>query len=112
MQKIEHEIQAQCIRWYKSNFPNGVIFAVPNAGKRNAATMQFLIAEGFTAGAPDLVAMRSDGKIIFIEMKAPNGRLRTGQIEFKEKCDYIDEDLYFVARSLDEFKMIIDYGSN
>lgn len=106
----EHELQVKCVQWYRSVFPMGVIFEVPNAGRRNAATLKWMIQEGFVAGAPDLVAMRYDGKIVFIEMKTIKGRLRPGQVEFKQRCDYLDEELYFVCRSIEDFKNIIYYG--
>lgn len=106
----EHDIQTQCITWYRSNFPNGIIFAVPNQGRRTASQMSYFIQEGFTPGAPDLVAMDISGKIIFIEMKTETGRLSKYQIEFQEKCDYIDGDLYFVCRSIEDFKNIIYNG--
>ncbi len=109
MKKIEHEIQKECIIWYRANFPNGIIFSVPNAGKRTAAQMTYLIQEGFVPGAPDLVVMRTDGKIIFVEMKTPTGRQSAAQVEFENRCDNLDEELYFVCKSLDDFKNIIDY---
>ena len=110
MQKEEHNIQQQCINYYRGNFPNGVIFAVPNAGKRSAAALNYLIQEGFCSGAPDLVVMRTDGKVIFVEMKTQKGRLSSSQVSFKERCDNLDDDLYFVCRSLEEFKNIVDNG--
>lgn len=105
----EHEIQIQCVNWYRSNFPNGIIFAVPNQGRRSAVQMNYFIQEGFVSGAPDIVAMNFLGKIIFIELKTETGRQSKYQVEFQEKCDYIDEDLYFIARSLEDFKNIIYY---
>ena len=35
----EHNIQSQCVSWYKLNYTSGIIFSVPNAGKRTLAAL-------------------------------------------------------------------------
>lgn len=108
----EHDIQSECVQWYRAQYPLGVIFSVPNAGRRSVSTMKWMLQEGFVAGAPDLVAMRADGKIVFIEMKTSTGRLRPGQVEFKQRCDYLDEELYYICRDIESFKQIIENGKD
>lgn len=87
--------------------PNGIIFAVPNQGKKSPAAMNYFIQEGFTAGAPDLVLTNADGEICFVEMKTKTGRQSDAQKSFQAKCDGIRENLYFVCRSIEQFKEII-----
>ena len=105
---IEHDIQVNCINWYRETFPEGLIFAVPNCGVRNIGTYYYLIAEGLMKGAPDLVATRPDGSVVFIEMKAPNGRLSDSQKEIMEKCMSISENLYVVVKNVEEFMQVFE----
>ncbi len=103
---IEHDIQVECVRWYRESFPDGIIFAVPNCGTRNIATYYFMVNEGLTKGAPDLVATRPDGSVVFIEMKAPAGRLSDAQKGIMAKCSEISENLYIVCKSVEEFMQV------
>lgn len=103
---FEHDIQVECVNWYRETFPQGIIFAVPNCGTRNIGTFYYMVNEGLTKGAPDLVATKPDGTAIFIEMKAPKGRLSDAQKCLQEKCQNIADGLYTVCRSLEEFKQI------
>ena len=103
---IEHDIQVECVNWYRTAFPSGVIFAVPNCGTRNIGTFYYMVKEGMTPGAPDLVAARPDGSVIFIEMKSPKGRLSENQKQLQKTCENISQNLYFVCRSLEEFKSL------
>lgn len=110
--QVEHEIQTYCIKLYKMLLPDGIIFAVPNQGKRSPATLNYFIQEGFTAGAPDLILTDIDGNIRFVEMKTKTGKLSEAQKKFKERCDNIQEGLYVVCRSIDDFKSIINNKIN
>jgi dienelactone hydrolase len=66
----EHDHQKLLIEWAKKNYPNTVIFAIPNGGVRDAITAKRLKDEGVLAGVPDLfVANGNPG--LFIEMKEP-----------------------------------------
>lgn len=103
---MEHNIQSECVRWYRETFPQGIIFAVPNCGTRNIATFYYMINEGMTPGAPDLVASKPDGSILFIEMKSPKGRLSDNQKIIQNTCDNISKDLYHVCKSVEEFKSL------
>ena len=103
---IEHDIQVECIEWYRETFPTGFIFAVPNCGMRNIQTYYFMVNEGLTKGAPELVATRPDGTVVFIEMKSPVGYLSPAQKDVQSLCSGISEDLYHVCKSVEEFKQL------
>lgn len=66
-----------------------------------------MIATGLPKGFPDLFGYRkSDGKIIFIEVKTTKGRLRPEQEKFLQT---VKEDgcIAGVARSVDDARRII-----
>jgi len=52
-------------------------------------------------GVPDIILIDKGGKIIFIEVKRPGGKLSEAQIEFKKMCDKVGAT-YMVAYSLDD----------
>lgn len=62
-------------------WPNIVCFAVPNGGRRDAATGARLKQEGALAGVPDIfLAKGSCGRNgMFIEMKTRKGRVSESQ---------------------------------
>lgn len=97
---------------------NQIILAVNKRGHRlwraNAGKVQMKdnrIIKLFPKGFPDTVGFRkSDGKIIFIEVKTAIGKLRPEQIRFK---DFIETQpvLYGVARSVEDAIEIIEGDS-
>lgn len=50
----EHEEQKAFVKWFRIQFPNVRIFAVPNAAIRSPETAAYCKAEGLTAGVLDL----------------------------------------------------------
>ena len=105
MKSLESQLQAECVKWFKYQFPRYVIFAIPNGGLRNIKTASRLKKEGALAGVPDLCVI-GEGTIIFIEMKYGKGVVTPAQ---RETMDRIDDNQVpcYVARSFDEFKRII-----
>ena len=100
MQHIEHDIQAECVSWFKQEYPSGIIFAVPNAATHTRS--YYYQAEGMLPGAPDLVVVNNGG-VAFIEMKSPKGRMKEQQVEFMKKSQ--DNGIqYGICRSLEDFK--------
>jgi hypothetical protein len=92
---LEHKEQAALIQWATLNErmvpPLAHLYAVPNGGMRSPRTAALLKAEGVRAGVPDLclaypVQLRdrtSPG--LYIEMKAPGGRLTDSQEVWKDR---------------------------
>ena len=56
---------------------------VTEAGPRGAKRQAILVGMGVHAGFADLMVL-SDGRVLFLELKAPKGRLRPEQEAFRE----------------------------
>ena len=61
--------QEQFVSWFRIEYPNLIIFSVPNGGSRNELEGAKLKRTGLLAGIPDLIVLFPDKTIIFIEMK-------------------------------------------
>jgi len=100
----ESELQIAIVRYLRqSNIP---VFSVPNeaAGrvnsKRGLSRISRLKAMGMTPGAPDLVVFYN-GRVVFLELKAPRGRLSEHQKEMQRLCREHGIG-YYVIRSIDD----------
>lgn len=106
MNNNEHNLQVACVRWFRYQYPNAIIYAVPNGGQRNAIVAAKLKAEGVLAGVPDLfVAVAAGGwHGLYIEMKdGKQGRLSPHQARMiidLQRAGY----KCVVCRSFDEFE--------
>lgn len=105
MNDIEHRLQCACVRWFNLQYPalRGRLFAVPNGGRRDAATGARLKEEGVVAGVADLILLKSNSRYgaLLVEMKAGRGRQSPSQRQWQASVQ--DEYLYVVCRSLNEF---------
>ncbi|MDW4519816.1 VRR-NUC domain-containing protein [Staphylococcus saprophyticus] len=98
---------------------NEIIIAVNRLGHRlwrsNAGkviTKDNRVIQLFPKGFPDTVGFRkTDGKIIFIEVKTDKGRLRPEQEKFRSFIE-TQPVLYGVARSVEDAIKIIEGDSN
>lgn len=72
---LEHEHQKIVVATIRRDFPDLIIFAIPNAGTASPQRGAWLKDEGVLAGVPDLmVARASQGFLgLFVEMKKPKG---------------------------------------
>lgn len=78
----EHHLQVACVQWFRMQYPQQLIYAIPNGGQRNAIVAAKLKAEGVTAGIPDLhiPIARNGYHSLYIEMKnGKQGRLSEHQ---------------------------------
>lgn len=81
----EHDAQCALIQWRDLLAPRcpalGLLYAIPNGGKRDVVTATRLKAEGVTAGVPDLClpVAREGYHGLYIEMKIPGGRVSPAQ---------------------------------
>ena len=98
---IESDIQIECVRQFRLFFPRYLIFSVPNGGSRSAKEAAILSAEGVMPGVSDLIVV-VDGRVLFIEMKAPNGRQSRYQREFQERIEVLGFE-YRICHSVAEF---------
>ena len=110
MKTTEHEIQVNCINYFRLRYPKGLIYAIPNGGQRNVIVAAKLKSEGVLSGVPDLcIPIAKKGfHGLYIELKnGKAGKVSNNQLTIMEKLQsegYRCE----VCRSFDEFKTIID----
>lgn len=100
-QNIEESSQIALMRWAalnEHNFPElKFLHASPNGGLRHLSVARKMKATGTKAGFPDLVLPVKRGRYsgLFIEMKAPKGRMSDAQ---KEWADFLlKQDFYFAC---------------
>lgn len=103
--KEESILQKSCVRWFRLQFPNALIFAIPNGGSRHYLEAKNLKAEGVLSGVADLQIL-APNKTLFIEMKTEKGRQNPNQKAFQNKITALGFK-YFVCRSFDEFQNTI-----
>ena len=110
MKKTEHDIQVNCVNYFRLRYPKGLIFAIPNGGQRNVIVASKLKAEGVLSGVPDLcVPIAKKGfNGLYIELK--NGK--AGKVSENQKTimDKLQSEGYRceVCRSFDEFRNVVD----
>lgn len=66
----EHAEQVTFVNWFRDEYPNVLIFAIPNGELRAISVAQRLKAEGVVSGIPDLFIPEWN---IWIEMKRQKG---------------------------------------
>lgn len=98
----EHAEQREFVSWFRQNYPNILIFSIPNGAYLNGKTPRDrsiqankLKLEGLVEGVPDLFIPALK---IFIEMKALDGKLGRDQAEIR---DYLE---------LNGYKSYVCYG--
>lgn len=104
MKEQEHNIQVACVNWFRYQFNNLLIYAVPNGGQRNAVVAAKLKAEGAMAGVADLVIVAKD-RHIYIEMKTPKGKQSELQVQFEQRVTALGH-AYYVCHSIEEFMQV------
>ena len=104
---IEESIQVACVKWFRLQYPNLVIFAVPNGGSRNLYEAKNMKESGTLAGVADLVIVGNGGKVLFVEMKAGKNKQEDSQILFQNKVEKLGHK-YIICRSKEQFMKEID----
>lgn len=109
----EHKLQVSMINWFRLQYPSmrHNLFAIPNGGRRDAATGRRLKDEGVLAGVSDLILLKSNRcyGALLIETKTRKGTQRESQKEWESKIT-ADGYKYVIVRSLDEFiEVVTDY---
>ncbi len=109
MKHSEDTLQANCIKWFRYQYPKLTIFAIPNGGKRNIREAVRLKSTGTLPGVADLFLMvgTSNYNGLFIEMKLPKTKQSELQNDFELKAKK-ENYQYIVCRSFDEFKTGIE----
>ena len=104
---IEESIQVACVKWFRLQYPNLVIFAVPNGGSRNLYEAKNMKESGTLAGVADLVIVGNNGRVLFVEMKAGKNKQEASQVIFQQKVENLGHK-YIICRSLEQFKKEVD----
>lgn len=103
---LERDLQAKCVAWWNDAGLPGILFHVPNEGKRTRLEAAALRALGVVAGAPDFVLLLEGGLCACIELKTMSGMVSPEQERFEERCVALEHP-YRVVRSLEEFKKAV-----
>ena len=104
---IEESIQVACVKWFRLQYPNLVIFAVPNGGSRNLYEAKNMKESRTLAGVADLVIVGNGGKVLFIEMKAGKNKQEDSQVLFQNKVEKLGHK-YIICRSKEQFMKEVD----
>lgn len=104
MRHQESTIQSACVRWFRYQYPQHTIFAIPNGGNRDAITGAIMKKEGVLAGVADLFIMLPNKHYhgMFIEMKTKEGRQADSQKMFQFRCE-VNGYKYVLCRSFEQF---------
>jgi hypothetical protein len=105
--QTEGRIQSDCFQWFNNSFPalRGLMYHVPNGGKRHIKEAMDFKAMGVVAGVPDL-EFHFWRRTFFLECKTPQGVLSKEQVKIHQILDQHGFRV-FVFRSLEEFQTII-----
>ena len=104
----ENALQAACCRWFKYQYPQRLLIAVPNGavlgGKNRWAMISMLKNTGLCLGTPDIFIPEpvAHAKGLWVEMKTLTGKVNENQAAMHEK---LSARGYMVAvcRSVNEF---------
>lgn len=100
----EYETQQGCVKWFRLQYPQYLLFGVPNeATFRNRP---YFANIGTLTGVSDLICVLPN-KIMFIEMKSKTGRQSVEQKNFQHHIEELGFN-YHIIRSFDEFKSLIE----
>lgn len=113
MRHHESNIQAACVRYFAYAYPQyrGLLFAVPNGGKRGAVTARIMKAEGVVSGVANLLLLvpNATHHALAIEMKTDKGRQSDAQKAWQQAVE-AQGYRYEVVRSLTEcIDLFTDY---
>lgn len=103
VKRPEEALQKLVVSFLRVASPSTVFFHVPNQkGTRKGWEQGLLSAMGVRPGVADLVFVLPEGRIGFIELKAPNGgRQEPDQARFEEDVRALGAP-YLICRSLAE----------
>lgn len=107
----ESKLQINCVTWFRLQYPDLLLFSIPNGGARSKVEAGILKAEGVLPGVADLfVALPAKGYAgLFIEMKYGSGKQSPDQIKFEQNSTKLGYK-YVVANSFETFmRTVNDY---
>lgn len=110
MRHLESQLQASCVMWFRMQYPQYAshLFAIGNGVPNNARQGAIRKREGAVSGVADLMLMLPQGSFggLFIEMKAPEGKLSKEQKAFQNRA--VDAGyVYCICKAFDQFQAVI-----
>ena len=77
----EDALQTAVVRWWNYQYPEfaGLLFAVPNGGRRDAREGARLKQQGVTAGVSDLILLVPRPHVLLLELKVKGGKVSDAQ---------------------------------
>jgi len=100
----ESDIQIACNEYlnYLSNKYNFRHFHVPNEGKRSVQYHAKMKKMGLKSGCPDIIVEYPVGRILYIELKAPKGRLSDTQKLWAVQSEILGTPHFIVKGGVNE----------
>lgn len=102
---IESAIQQRMVEWFRLQYPQYVIAAVPNGGYRNAVEATIMKREGVLAGFSDLVII-ANHNVLFVEVKTATGKQSPAQKVFEERVTALGFR-YVICRAVKDFAAVV-----
>lgn len=97
----EADIQRAIVEALRRHLPHGLVHASINEQRKgNARDQALAMGMGAHPGFPDLLVM-CEGRMLFIEVKSPAGRLSYNQEAFRDWCQ-IEGHAWALCRSVDD----------
>jgi len=100
----ESKLQSSCVKYFRYNYRDLVLYSIPNGGLRDKRNAVVLKREGVLPGVPDLFLAHSSNGYhgLYIELKVGKNKLTDHQ---KRVINKLEKENYkvVVCYSLDEF---------
>lgn len=104
-----------CLRYHWSKIFDDnirpIIFHIANGGSRDAREASNLKVQGVLAGVPDLCIVLPEGRMMWVEMKAAEGRVSKAQTELHEHFAELGHRIlvaYSAEEALDKLREVLN----
>ncbi len=104
----EEKLQSVCFQWFHNTYPSlrGLLWHVPNGGKRSLNEANKFKAIGVVSGVADLHFFYN-GKIYFLELKVEGGKQSANQKAWEDAI-VAQQGFYVIITSFEQFKNFIN----
>lgn len=96
-------LQCQCVEWFRSKYPDYLIFSTNNEATRRQTA--FWDKSGYVSGMADLVIMTDRG-ILFILVRANNHPRKDTELKFRRKVEMLGHT-YRTIKSIQTFQDVV-----
>ena len=99
----ESDIQIEVVDWLKSKQSDYRMrfFSIPNEGQRKVWFLNKLVRMGLKSGVPDLVIEFTEGRMVYLEIKAEKGKLSETQQNWLKVSKVFHTPHYVLYGSVD-----------